>query len=408
MSPTDDYDDLLDDFEKPKKKVTKKKVTKKKATKKEKKVEPQPEEDEIDIEFEGDEDEEDEEEEEPEPFPDEDEEEEEEEEEEDEEDEEEEEEEEEESLDIDELSEDIDIEDDGDIEEEIEESDDKDDSEEGFFIDTSQEGQYDKDFEKDYDEPTEQPRGPIIITNHGRKGKGKTAASISSLYAIKGKGSKKKKLLLIELDKKAKPIKRNLFKNDPRIMIEDASKYMKFRPAAAYLEACDKTIQYIFFLLNKYKDRKDIGVVIIDALEVFLRDTEGRIRHIGNRPLTGGVNWELWNIRLLDIQEILNICKNMASHYIFFNTKTRTARVKDDNDQETEIEVIKWHSAIEDETDNVFKCTTMRDAEGELHFMIHAETCKEEIQTGAYLDVTGKKAYPHLIKEAPLEKIELK
>ena len=440
----DDFDDLLEEFEeKPKKKTPKKTTAKKTTTKKKEKS--QPEEDEIDLEFEGDEDEdlepsdEDEEDEDddfdtkaeeeyevdsiPEDEIDLDEDEDEDEDEDDIELEDDEEDvaihvegdqpittdEEDEDIEVDDDEDEDTDDDDEDIDIDIEETEDEDtDEDDEFFIDTSQEGQYDKDFEKEYDEPKEQPRGPIIITIHGRKGKAKTAASISTLYAIKGKGAKKKKALVIELDKKAKPIKKNLFKNDPRIIIEDASKYMKFRPAAAYMESCDKTIQYIFFLLKKYQDRKDIGVVIIDGLEVFLRGTEGRIRHIGNRPLTGGIPWELWNIRYLDIQEILNVSKNMASHYVVFNTKTRTKIIKDENDQEKEIEVIKWHSAIEDETDNVIKCTTLRDADGELHFMVHAETCKEQIRTGAFLDVTGKKAYPHLLKEVPIEITELK
>ncbi|MCW1309283.1 MAG: AAA family ATPase [Candidatus Nanoarchaeia archaeon] len=216
---------------------------------------------------------------------------------------------------------------------------------------------------------------------YGNKGVGKTVTALS----FPGK------ILALSFDRKTAIIKANMFKNDDRIKIYNAVKYMDYSNPEALTKSANDTYQYILFILEEHvKHYGNPDWVLIDGSDIFHQICEWTMRYRHNiEPFAGISNLNVWKERRLLIRNIHYKALDIANKGVIYTTYTEKDSIVVDGELITQKDVPRWIDVLMFETDYVLYCYVI---EGQRKFAVRVVTSKNDskLRTGMVYDVTDR------------------
>ncbi len=224
----------------------------------------------------------------------------------------------------------------------------------------------------------EKPVNKYVIMIYGDKGTGKTVTALSFPGEV----------CVLSFDRKAVPIKINVFNNDSRIHVFDAVKYMDWRPDKV-TESSSRTFEYILKILDYCAEKIKPDWIVFDGTEIMEQIIEFAMRHRhGLGPFQGISNLNIWKERRLMLRQIHSKAYEIAKKGIIYTTYTQYEDIVIEGELVTRKEVPKWIDVIMFETDVVLK--TEYNARDQV-FTVKVVTSKvKALPTGKVYGVTGK------------------
>jgi len=230
-------------------------------------------------------------------------------------------------------------------------------------------------------EETEDTTTKEVFTIYGGKGDGKTSAA----FAFPGT------VACLSYDRKSLQPKKFLYRNDPRIRVYDAIKFLDDDPDKL-LDSCYKTYLYNIFLLeNIAKDKPDW--VVIDGLEIY-----GEIGEFVARKRKGLKAFQpisqydtMWKERKLILKNLHLKAMNAAKKGVIYTTYTREEEIIKDGIVIVKKQVPKYIGIVMYETDYVLRAEAEHTKDGKRFFLYVASSKNNSrLKDGARLDITNK------------------
>jgi hypothetical protein len=226
----------------------------------------------------------------------------------------------------------------------------------------------------------------IVITIYGDKGDGKTSFA-------EGLGGK---IVVLSFDRKSTAPKVNFHNNNQNIIVFDAVRYWD-RDSVRVLESSLKTWEYVKALLEKTK-KENINPdwIVVDGIEIFQKIAEFvmRQRH-GLLPYQGVANMNLWKERNAILDDLHQMCFEIARKGVVYTTYTSTKELIEEGSVVLRKDVPRYLDTIMWETDIVLFIEKVFDSKTKnCRFWLRCDSSKfpNIIKTGAYIDITDKKA----------------
>ncbi len=231
----------------------------------------------------------------------------------------------------------------------------------------------------------------MIITVYGLKGPGKTYSS----FGLDGT------ILCLSFDRKSETIHIEEFNSDPRIIVEDAVKYLDKTTPSAYTASSEKTFKFIcskeepdIGMLEKYKrEGKRFDWVMLDCTEEMNKICEMVMRYRnGLMPSQGVANRNLWKDRRLYINAIHNAAVDIANKGVIYTTYTDENKIIKDGEIVALETMPKWIDVQMLETDVVIHVFVEQSYKtNERKFIGVVDSSKYKLfPTGKRADITGK------------------
>jgi len=232
--------------------------------------------------------------------------------------------------------------------------------------------------EFDFSEDKGIPKEAYVI--YGMKGHGKTALAFSFPGTI----------ACLSFDRKSLRVKKLMYKNDPRIKVYDAVRYMDYSSPEIMLETAEITFRYINALLDHIRDDVKPDWIVIDGSEIFERICEMVMRYRNNlMPFQGIANRNLWKERRMYIKQIHDKALNAAKKGIIYTTYTTEKEIVQDGELIAKEDVPRWIDAILYETDTVIKVEAVWEQDTQKYYA-KIESSKGSLPSGIKKEVTGK------------------
>jgi len=239
--------------------------------------------------------------------------------------------------------------------------------------------------EEKFDTSEDKGMGKDVYMIYGLKGEGKTVLAFSFPGNI----------ACLSFDRKSLPVKQKMFKDDARIKVYDAIKYMDSASPEVHLEGSEKTFRYLHVLLDHIAKTFQPDWIVIDGSEIFQQICEMTMRYRNNlMPFQGVSNLNLWKERRMYIRQIHNKALSIAKKGIIYTAYTDKDEIIEDGEFVAKKDVPKWIDAIMYETDCVIKVEAKRDKSGQKYYAT-VESSKTGLPSGVRKDVTdiGIKAF---------------
>ena len=222
--------------------------------------------------------------------------------------------------------------------------------------------------------------GKEVYMIYGLKGEGKTVLSMS----FPGK------IAVLSFDRKSLAIKQQQYKNDERIKVYDAIRYLDSADPEMYLQSSEESFRFLNQLLDHIAQQFKPDWIVIDGSEILQRLCEMTMRYRNNiMPFQGISNRNLWKERRLYIAQIHNKSIRIANKGLIYTTYVDKQEVVKDGEFVTKQDVPRWIDVIMTETDCVIKVDSEQDKTGGRKFFATVESSKTSIKTGQKKDITG-------------------
>lgn len=247
---------------------------------------------------------------------------------------------------------------------------------------------------------------------------GKSASKTSTALSFEGK-----KKVVLAFDKKTGVIWKEMYQNDPGILIYDSSILVKKDDELTYLQTSTMAVAYIMKVLEELEKQYDIDWVIIDGIDWASKYCEYAMRYQYNFGLTqSGFDWDYWNWRNLYFDGIIDQSMNIAKKGIIgtiYPFVPVLQEKKDKKTKETQQEWTNppaWRTSLYKEVDNIIRVESeVGTQEGALpRFFLETVSMKRGFVNGIKIDITAEfdsktkrlnpsQAYERLYEKASLE-----
>lgn len=218
-------------------------------------------------------------------------------------------------------------------------------------------------------------------------------------YAEKGHGkttlafTHPGKIYCLGFDEKAPFIKQVMFNNGDRIKVKDATYYLDKSTGEAWLETAEKSFRYINHLL--YKDAKEFAPdwIVIDGLEILVRDVcEKTMRYRNNIMVFQPFNLILWQERNMYVDQIHLLASKIAKKGVIYTAYVNTRDIKIENNQVVErTREPKWAADVKYKVDTVIRVESRQTDDGIEYWAIVESSKGEKIETGLQANVFWNK-----------------
>lgn len=146
----------------------------------------------------------------------------------------------------------------------------------------------------------------IVKMIYGRKGAGKTVLALSEL-------SDGMRYCCLSFDNQTKVIRDQIYKvGDEQCLVFDAMRYYTEETPELKLETSERTLRYIFSLLNGPIKDFQPDIILIDGTEIMNQICEGAMRYNNNISPFGGVEWTYWKERNMYMNQIHRLSCQIA------------------------------------------------------------------------------------------------
>ena len=236
---------------------------------------------------------------------------------------------------------------------------------------------------EEYDDSDAKPSNIRCHMYYGAKGDGKTTLAFSHPG----------KIYCLSFDQRSVDIKGTLFKNDERIKVKDAIRYLSKMSGDKWLETADKSLKYINHLLATEAKEFEPDWIVIDGLEILVRDVcEKTMRFRNNIMVFQPFNLILWQERNMYVDQIHLMCNRIAKKGVIYTAYINTRSLKIEGGKVTETtREPKWAADVKKQVDTVIRVENRETVEG-LEFIAMVESSKTpEIRSGLKTSVLWDK-----------------
>lgn len=239
--------------------------------------------------------------------------------------------------------------------------------------------------------PETQGPGKMVIVVHGEKGAGKT----TTLYSLPGRK------LVLTFDNKSQGIwAGEPFRFDPNIKIVNAVRYYKDTQPEEITESADKTIRYLKYAIEQYKESWRPDWVILDAFEVIEQLAEMKMRYMHKvGPTQGFAELSWWKDRRIIIRDIYRSALDAALMGVAMSVYTEYKNIIEEGSIRATKKAPRYVDAVLMETDIVMEATSeYAPLIKDYMFKVQCNTAKagfkDVVRTGESFDTTGGKLVP--------------
>ena len=234
----------------------------------------------------------------------------------------------------------------------------------------------------------------MVITIYGEKGDGKTTFA-------EGLGGR---IVVLSFDRKSSAPKVYYHNNDPNIIVYDCVKYWN-RDTDKILESSAFTWEYVKAILERLREEQNKpDWIVIDGIEIFQKIAEFVMRHRhGLSPYQGVANMNLWKERNDILENLHRLAFDVAKKGVVYTTYTDQKELIEDGTVVVRKNVPRYLDVVMWETDIVLYIEKKFDDRNKLvEFWLRCDSSKFPlvIKTGAYINITNKKAKDVLNLEA--------
>lgn len=214
---------------------------------------------------------------------------------------------------------------------------------------------------------------------YGAKGEGKTTLAFSHPG----------KIYCLSFDQASMDIKESMFNNDPRIKVKDGIKYLSKVSGEAWIESADKCFRYLNFLLTKDAKEFEPDWIVIDGLEILVRDIcEKTMRWRNNLMVFQPFNLILWQERNMYVDQIHMLGKRIAKEGIIYTAYIDTRAIKIEGGKIVEMKrEPKWAADVKKQVQTVIRAEAKETPDGREFYGIVESSKTKGIKTGVRASV---------------------
>lgn len=227
-----------------------------------------------------------------------------------------------------------------------------------------------------------------IYVIYGDKGNGKTTLS----FSFHGEKA------CLSYDRKALPIKTDMFDNDKSIHVFNAIGLMSYGDPKEFSFSSEETFNYSCALLDELKN-KNYDWIIIDGTEILSRICEGAMRYRNNiAPFAGVKNRNLWKERRLYINQIHSKAVAAAKLGVIYTTYTDIEDIIEEGETVSKKKIPAWIDVVMTESDIVIY-TELKLERGIAKYQATVNSSKRKyMRSGVTVDISGITGFDAIVE----------
>jgi len=242
-----------------------------------------------------------------------------------------------------------------------------------------------------------------VHTVYGHKGEGKT------VFYMSYPGTQ----LILCFDRKAAPIKKYMYKSDPRLSVKDARRYYSKESAAMMLATATITWNYVNGLLDKAEEEIEArgesarpDWVVIDGSDIFLKIAEMVMRANHNlQPFQGISNRNIWKERRMYLDQLHNRCLDLCKKGVIYTMYVEYEELIEEGTTITKEDLPAWIDAVMAETDVTVRVFSKFNKAGNISYYARVMNSKREyLKSGVYAKIDGTEGYNKLLEASEAQK----
>jgi len=192
------------------------------------------------------------------------------------------------------------------------------------------------------------------------------------------------KIACLSFDLQTNRIKKEIFKDNPNIVVFDPLKYRTKETDDDNLTSAVKTFNYIRHLLTSKSMTNpfdgaiylgDFDFILIDGLEIFKETFEMAMKAMLNIPVYGLADWTCWRKRTDLMDDIDVICKRLPKKAVIYTSYTTFREVKEKNSGVVTLVEPKWAGNTKTKTGIVIRTEVVQGQNGK-EYLAHVEGSK--------------------------------
>ncbi len=224
-----------------------------------------------------------------------------------------------------------------------------------------------------------------VITVYGLKGSGKTMLEMSIVKLCEGN------VYFLSFDNQTKLIKKQFYKDEPRVTVFDGIRYLDKSAPKIYLASSEASYNYVNVIIESWRDNPP-DWVIIDGADILQSICEMTMRIRNKLSYKDGIaNRNIWKERKMYVEHIHNNVLRSAKRGIMYGTYTKAQEVMKNGNVVESKTIPHWIGIVMHQTNTIIKTTSELTKANEQRFYAHIESSKLEcLPTGGRIDITNK------------------